>query len=710
TVEANTGQTARNATVTIKDTQRPTAPQAIVSVTQELPTLTIAENENTQNIEAVGGKVSLSIITTNIPFGELSVVSTDGWCNAAIENGKLEITVQSNTGDDTPERQTELTISSVKLPGIEAKLTVIQLGTKPVLQIPVGSDAPSFGYQGGSQIIALTTNILDIGIVYDNQPSSIWCSAIITNKQLTITVTPNTGETERYVTITLSAEDVPSVTITVTQAPVPSLEVTDNTVSFESTGGNKIVDITTNIPVNDWSALSDATWCHVEQSSDHLTIIADVTPGLEERTATITVSSTLIPLPKTITVTQGKIDTGTDFSITGYENQIFDVAFYNNATTSKLALDANGNGRLATTNSNLMIKSIKAAGGSEIFIGRKEASGDIKLAVNNHAIQWRTKTNDDATALIGTVAEFLLRFNAAASVTTYEFEADIDLMDQTWAPITSTFSKTIDGKHYKIYNLNVNLGTLTGSTNNRGGIVATLSGVIRNLHIASGEITYSGGLNGRFVGGLVGVLSSNGKIIGCSNAANITGDAFAGGICGQLNGTADTVDETQIIGCANYGNITLTGERGGGVVSTTTFGTVTACYNTGNVTAIDYLGGVGGRLGTSNSSNHASKFSACYNVGTVTGTTLSRTGALGYHSMGTLTLDGYSYYKEGCTNGTGTASGSLNNNVFAFSDINWPTNDDSKNWGIGDGTNGNYWSSVGSWNEETPTYPKLYWE
>ncbi|KAA6315028.1 hypothetical protein EZS27_034449, partial [termite gut metagenome] len=42
TVEANTGQTARNATVTIKDTQRPTAPQAIVSVTQELPTLTIA--------------------------------------------------------------------------------------------------------------------------------------------------------------------------------------------------------------------------------------------------------------------------------------------------------------------------------------------------------------------------------------------------------------------------------------------------------------------------------------------------------------------------------------------------------------------------------------------------------------------------------------------------------------------------------------------
>ncbi|KAA6345714.1 hypothetical protein EZS27_006742 [termite gut metagenome] len=299
TVAANTEQAARNVIVTIKDALRPTAPQATVSVTQELPTLTIAENENTQNIEAVGGELTLDIIETNIPFGELSVVPADGWCKAEIKNEKLEITVESNAGENTLERQTELTISSAKLPGIKATLTVIQLGVTPVLQIPVGSDALSLGYEGGNQKIDLTTNRsnIDIAYIYDIQPASAWCNAIIDNKQLTITVNPNTGETERRVIITLSAADVLPVTITVTQAsPVLQVALANATQEFEADGGSKTVGIDTNIPTEKWEFTPTiADWYHVTKSDKKLTIQVDPNNSFVARSATLTLSSTDLP-------------------------------------------------------------------------------------------------------------------------------------------------------------------------------------------------------------------------------------------------------------------------------------------------------------------------------------------------------------------------------------------------------------------------------
>ncbi|KAA6335523.1 hypothetical protein EZS27_016256 [termite gut metagenome] len=699
TVGANTEQAARNVTVTIKDAQRPAAPQATVVVTQELPALTIAENESIQNLEVADGEVTLNIIETNIPFGELSVTSDAAatWCNPVIENGKLKITVESNAGENTLDRQVELTISSAKLPGIEAKLTIIQLGTMPVLQIPAGSDALSFGYEGGKQIVALTTNISNIGIAYfyDIQPVSAWCSATIENKRLTITVDPNTEETGRRITITLNALDVPPVSITVTQAPFLSLEVANNTVNFEGIGGNKIVNVITDIPVNDWSALSDATWCHVEQSSDHLTITADVSPGLEERTATITVSSTLIPLQKTIIVTQGKIDTGTDFSITGYENQILDVAFYNDATTSKLALNDAGNGRLAATNSNLTIKSIKAEGSSEIFIGRKELDGDIKLAVNaNHTVQWRTKAEDATTALIGTAAELLLRFNAAASVTTYEFEADIDLMDQPWVPVATLTNKTIEGEHHKIYNFNIK----TRATHT--GLFVTISGsTIKNLHIASGNINITGTSTSSYVGAFVGNIPSSavaGEIIGCSNAANITTDSgCAAGICGYVSNI-----NIKFTACANSGNINGgTGARVGGIVNSNS-SIITACYNTGTITGGQYTGGVAGYFGST------TRLYATFNTGTVVSSNVDKGAVCGRYTANLVDTQIVNCFYDAAS----CEKEQFASLIVPFSSEKWPGATDQY-WGIGnDPVTGKYWKSVGSWNEGIPTYPTLYWE
>jgi hypothetical protein len=147
--------------------------------------------------------------------------------------------------------------------------------------------------------------------------------------------------------------------------------------------------------------------------------------------------------------------------------------------------------------------------------------------------------------------------------------------------------------------------------------------------------------------------------------------------------------------------------RIGGVCAYVGSGTIIACYNTGNVVSdTEYCAGIVGRIGYNATS--VISISACYNVGTITSTQAAagKTGAIGARANGAVTAAGL-YYKNDCT--TGTSIIGTSGSQIVFSSENWPKPEDL-NWGIGNGTGGNYWKSVGNWNEGTPTYPTLYWE
>ncbi|KAA6325709.1 hypothetical protein EZS27_025108 [termite gut metagenome] len=402
-----------------------------------------------------------------------------------------------------------------------------------------------------------------------------------------------------------------------------------------------------------------------------------------------------------------------NFSITGYEGQIITVTFDGNATED-VTLSANGNGKLTNSQTPRTIKSIKlkATGGKDILIGRKEDSGNIILSVDNstHAVKWRTKTDNNATALIGTAAELLLKFNAPTAVTTYEFEADIDLMDQQWEPV-ATLSKNIDGKGHKIYNLNMTLdfGGATTSGSAYGGLFRKYSGTLSNLHIASGTISSTGisAVNAGGVAAFTGLLESSGQIIGCSNTAKVTGNMNVAGICARVGNT-----NSKIIACANYGKITATDSSGaGGICYYFNSGSITACYNTGEISASyvgshRYAGGIAARFSDNTT------ISASYNTGTIIPTGDSpekETGAINGSNSGDNTIAESYYSASSSTYGAGATSTTTTGTAKEFSSANWPESTDS-NWGTGDGTNGNYWKNIGSWNAGTPTYPTLYWE
>ncbi|KAA6342234.1 hypothetical protein EZS27_010003 [termite gut metagenome] len=318
TVAANTGQEARNVVVTISDSQRPAAPQATISVTQELPTLTIAKSMH--NFEVEAGSVAVDI-TTNIPFGELNVTvtPTGEWCSAEIDtNGKLKITVEANTGDNMPVRESKLTILSDKLPGIEAKFAVIQLGTQLVLQVPPSFEVLNFDNKGGSEPVTIVTTIPTEN--WDFTPKEDdWYKVTREGNQLTIQVDENTSFVTRQAVLTLFSTDLPDVTptITVNQAAVTPVLVIEGGVNreLEAVEGSAIV-ATTNIPLEKLNILySDeptSNWCSASiVEGNKLKIDVTSNEGSAPRSVVIKITSDYLPeTTVTINVTQAILSEG----------------------------------------------------------------------------------------------------------------------------------------------------------------------------------------------------------------------------------------------------------------------------------------------------------------------------------------------------------------------------------------------------------------
>ena len=123
--------------------------------------------------------------------------------------------------------------------------------------------------------------------------------------------------------------------------------------------------------------------------------------------------------------------------------------------------------------------------------------------------------------------------------------------------------------------------------------------------------------------GLFGSSESDGNIknVGVVDSY-FKGNDHVGGVCGNNAGT--------ITNCYNAGNLTAIESSAaiGGICGYNNGGTVTNCYNTGTVTATGSVASVGGVCGSS-----IAPISNCYNIGTVTATSSSAdiSGICGYN-------------------------------------------------------------------------------
>ena len=108
-----------------------------------------------------------------------------------------------------------------------------------------------------------------------------------------------------------------------------------------------------------------------------------------------------------------------------------------------------------------------------------------------------------------------------------------------------------------------------------------------------------------YVGSVVGF--NEGTVTNCYNTGNVNGNEHVGGVVGDNDGT--------VTNCYNTGNVNGKKHVGGVVgYSRSAYNgstTVANCYNTGSITGSNYVGGVVGR--------NNSSITGCYNEGSVTG-------------------------------------------------------------------------------------------
>ena len=237
------------------------------------------------------------------------------------------------------------------------------------------------------------------------------------------------------------------------------------------------------------------------------------------------------------------------------------------------------------------------AGGEYTYTVSLAAAKDLGYTIESNG----SYTVTSADGLMN-VAELV---NGGKTDINITLDTDIDLTGKDWTPIGTNYEKrykgTFDGRGHTIKGLTVTTndqfvglfgyldkaGTVKNvvmegiqitsnhvlMSGNTGGVVGYSWGTIENCSV-------SGSVSGtKCVGGVVGAQKA-GSITGCSSSATVKGTVDVGGVAGEKWGS--------MTACYATGNVTLEINSpqdlsGGGVVGLNGGSTVLACYATGNV-------------------------------------------------------------------------------------------------------------------------------
>ena len=239
------------------------------------------------------------------------------------------------------------------------------------------------------------------------------------------------------------------------------------------------------------------------------------------------------------------------------------------------------------------------AGGEYTYTVSLAAAKDLGYTIESNG----SYTVTSADGLMN-VAELV---NGGKTDINITLDTDIDLTGKDWTPIgtdyDNSYKGTFDGGGHTITGL-------TFTTNDEfAGLFGWLNraGTVKNVVMEGVQIT-SNQIYGGSIGGVVGY--SWGTIENCSVSGSVSGTVYVGGVVGaQIGGS--------ITGCSSSATVKGTVDVGG--VAGEKWGSMTACYATGNVTIeINPAKNIAG--GSLVGMNAGSSLLACYATGNVTST------------------------------------------------------------------------------------------
>lgn len=173
------------------------------------------------------------------------------------------------------------------------------------------------------------------------------------------------------------------------------------------------------------------------------------------------------------------------------------------------------------------------------------------------------------------------------------------------AVISGTFTGTFDGNGHTVW-----LNIKAGSTINNG-LFSQLAGgaTIKNLQL-KGSVSQTNNKSG--TGALAGKANSyagNISIENCSASVNVDGYSKVGGLIGEVTSSSNSVT---VQACANLGTISGRNTGVGGIIGNASGSgcTISYCYNRGNISGFNYVGGIAGQ--------YTSSISYSYSTGNIT--------------------------------------------------------------------------------------------
>ena len=209
------------------------------------------------------------------------------------------------------------------------------------------------------------------------------------------------------------------------------------------------------------------------------------------------------------------------------------------------------------------------AGGEYTYTVSLAAAKDLGYTIESNG----SYTVTSADGLMN-IAELV---NGGKSDINITLDTDIDLTGKNWTPIGTNYDNsykgTFDGGGHTITGLTVT------TYDKYAGLFGWLNsaGTVKNVVMEGVQITnnHSSG----FAGGVVG--NSWGTIENCSVSGSVNGEVYDGGVVGKQTSGSMT-------GCSSSATVKGTVNVGG--VAGESWGSMTACYATGNVTLEIYPG------------------------------------------------------------------------------------------------------------------------
>lgn len=226
----------------------------------------------------------------------------------------------------------------------------------------------------------------------------------------------------------------------------------------------------------------------------------------------------------------------------------------------------------------------------------------------------------------------------------------------------------------------VNYGDVTSSGQYAAGISCyTQNSVTISECVNYGDISSSTtSTGGSFIGGITGYLyTATAVVTGCENHGDITASQkYAGGIAGYTKAAA-SVELSE-----NTGTVASSSTYAGGIMGYT-LGTVSQCFNTGDVSGTTYVGGVAGYA--------SAALTDVYNAGDVSGTdyvggivgqpVTSTTTITNGYTIGALSATGDNYGNLVGVD-TSTSGSNLTESVYYLEANNVSDTDGTSEWAL----------------------------